>query len=256
MADNSILYNKKDHAGYITLNKPKERNRIDQAMAQELAEVCEQIKADPDIYLVVLTGTGDTFCAGGKIMHDEVFPGSEESLPGFSAAEAVASIDCPVLAAINGDAIGEGLELALACDIRIASDKAWLGLPQITEGRIPAAGGTQRLSRIAGKGKALEMVLTGESIDAQAALETGLVNKVVNRDSLMSEVESIVATLAGKAPLAMRYAKEAVNKGLDLTLEQGLRLEADLYFLLHTTSDRTEGVMSFLQRRKPQFEGK
>jgi enoyl-CoA hydratase len=178
-----------------------------------------------------------------------------EMASGIAASEAIAAINQPTIAAINGDAIGEGLEIALSCDLRIASGKARFGLPQIIERRIPMNGGTQRLPRIVGKGKALEMVLTGEIIDARTAFEVGLVNKVVDHDNLQSEVETIAKNIAGKAPWALQYVKEAVNKGLDLTLEQGLRLEADLYFLLHTTSDRTEGITSFLQKRTPQYKG-
>lgn len=253
MAENSILFVKRDHTGFITLNKPEAGNRLDQSMIQELGEVCSQINGDPDIYLAVITGAGEAFCTGGDVR--PAVPASEDYLPGQSAAEAVAGIDRPTLAAINGDALGEGLELALACDLRIASDRAKMGLPQITDGQIPVDGGTQRLPRIVGKGKALEMVLTGEIMDSREAYDSGLVNRVVGHDELVTEVEALVKTLASKAPIAMRYAKEAVHKGLDLTLEQGLRLEADLYFLLHTTSDRTEGITSFLQKRTPEYKG-
>jgi enoyl-CoA hydratase/carnithine racemase len=173
-----------------------------------------------------------------------------------SPAASLAAITRPTLASLNGDALGAGLEIALACDMRIAVETARFGLPQIKNGCIPSDGGTQRLARLVGKGKAMEMVLTGELINADEALEIGLVNKVVKAESLAAEVESLAATLVTKAPLAMRYCKEAVQKGLDMTLEQGLRLEADLYFLLHTTSDRTEGVQSYLQKRKPEYHGK
>jgi enoyl-CoA hydratase/carnithine racemase len=241
---------------YVTLNNPGRGNRINLEMTQELAEACQQINREDEVYVAVITGAGNIFCSGGEIRPVET-SGSGEQVPvGLSAGEAVASIEKPVLAAINGEAVGEGLELALACDLRIAADKTVFGLPQIIDGRIPVDGGTQRLSRIVGKGKALEMVLTGESIGAQEAFEIGLVNKVVKTEDLEAEVESLAASLAGKAPLAVKYAKEAVNKGLDLTLEQGLRLEADLYFLLHTTSDRTEGIQSFLQKRKPEYKGR
>jgi enoyl-CoA hydratase/carnithine racemase len=251
-----ILYQKKDHVAYITLNNPGRGNRIDAEMTQELAEVCHQVNRDDEVYLAVITGAGNVFCSGGEIRHVEI-SGSGEQVPlGLSAGEAVAGIEKPTLAAINGEAVAEGLELALACDLRIAAEKALFGLPQIIDGRIPVDGGTQRLSRIVGKGKALEMVLTGEGIGAPEAFEIGLVNKVVKTEDLEAEVESLAANLAGKAPLAVKYANEAVNKGLDLTLEQGLRLEADLYFLLHTTADRTEGIQSFLQKRKPEYKGR
>jgi enoyl-CoA hydratase len=248
MGDQPVIYTSKDHIGYITLNHPATGNRVDPEMALDLAGVCSQINGDKNIYLAVITGTGKTFCSGGEIT-------SGLSTSEASASEAIASISHPTIAAINGEAIGEGLEIALSCDLRIASDKARFGLPQITEGRIPMNGGTQRLPRIVGRAKALEMVLTGEIIDAKMAFEIGLVNKIVDPANLQSEVDAIANNLAGKAPFALQYVKEAVNKGLDLTLEQGLKLEADLYFLLHTTSDRTEGITAFMQKRKPEFQG-
>ena len=161
-----------------------------------------------------------------------------------------------VIAAINGDALGQGLELALSCDIRLASNEARFSLPQVAKGLIPGDGGTQRLSRIVGKGKALELILTAGVIDAGEALAIGLVNKVMAQEELTAGAEAMAKTMAAKGPIALRYAKEAVNKGLDLTLEQGLCLEADLYFLLHTTDDRTEGIRAFLEKRPPQFKGR
>lgn len=252
----NIVYTRGDHIGWITLNRPQEGNRIDLAMAQELAEVCDQVKGDDGIYLAVIAGAGTDFCLGGDVGTGSLAGEGEVLTLRYSPAEAIASIDCPTLAAIDGQARGLGLEVALACDLRFASDKASFALPQIIEGHIPVDGGTQRLPRLVGKGKALEMILTGAVMDAGMALEIGLVNRVVGQDSLLAEVEAVAKTLAGKAPIAMRYVKEAVNKGLDLTLEQGLRLEADLYFLIHTTADRTEGIQSFLQKRKPDFQGK
>lgn len=243
----TIIYTKKDHIAHITLNRPEENNIINQQLAQELEDVCRQINQDDDIYLVIITGAGErAFCGGGEL---------EPVSPRYSAATAVASIDRPVIAAINGDALGQGLELALSCDIRVASHKARFGFPQVALGLIPMDGGTQRLPRIVGKGKALELILTAETINAEEALAIGLVNKVVSAESLASEVEALAKTIASKAPIALRYAKEAINKGLDLTLDQGLHLEADLYFILHTTADRTEGIKAFLQKRPPQFRG-
>lgn len=251
MANDNLLFTKKDHVGYITLNKPADGNRLDLFLSQELAAVCEQINGDETIYITVITGADDQFCSGAETAEDK-----NESLLTKSPAEALASLTCPVIAALNGDALGEGLELALACDLRIASDSVKFALPQITGGLIPANGGTQRLSRIVGKSKALEMVLTGLPVDAHEAFAIGLVNKIVPREKLLSEVEILAKTLAAKAPFALRYCKEAINKGLDVTLDQGLRLEADLYFLLHTTADRTEGIQSFIQKRPPEYKGK
>ena len=243
----TIIYIQKDHIAHITLNRPEVDNIINQQLAQELEDVCRQINQDSDIYVVIITGAGDrVFCGGSEL---------DQEITRYSPATAIASIDRPVMAAINGDALGQGLELALSCDIRLASDKAKFSFPQVAMGLIPMNGGTQRLPRIVGKGKALELILTAETISAKEALEIGLVNKVVTQENLASEVEAIAKTIASKGPIALRYAKEAVNKGLDLTLEQGLCLEADLYFLLHTTADRTEGIKAFLERRPPHFRG-
>ncbi|MDP2916870.1 MAG: enoyl-CoA hydratase-related protein [Dehalococcoidia bacterium] len=241
MAFQTIIYTKKNHVSCITLNRPDAGNRINRQMAQELEDVCSLVNQDMDVYVVVLTGTGGVFCAGAE---------SEETA---SVSGLIASVDRPVIAAINGDALGQGLEIALACDIRLASDTAMLGMPQIAAGAMPSDGGTQRLPRIVGKGKALELILTGEKVSAGTALEIGLVNKVVTPDKLESQAVALAESIAGKAPVALRYIKEAVNAGLDLTMEQGLRLEADLYFLLHTTADRTEGIKAFLAKKKPQF---
>lgn len=242
----TIVYTKKAHIGCITLDRPEAGNMIDQQMAQELADVCCQINQDGDIYVLVITGAGGrAFCCGGEMGGPE----------GYGAAGAVASLTQPVIAAVNGEALGQGLELALSCDIRLASDKARFGFPQIAMGLMPMDGGTQRLPRIVGRGKALELVLSGEVIDAETALEIGLVSKVVGGKELASEAEAVAQAIAAKAPLALRYAKEAVNKGLDLTLEQGLRLESDLYLLLQTTADRTEGIEAFRQKRPPRFKG-
>ena len=248
MPYSTVIYTKKDHIANITLNRPEAGNIINLKLAQELEDVCRQINQDDAIYVVILTGAGNkTFSKGSQL---------EKSGTGYSAATAIAGIDRPVIAAINGDALGQGLELALCCDIRLASDKAKFGFPQVAQGLIPTDGGTQRLPRIVGRGKALELILTAETITAGEALEIGLVSKVVSAANLIAEAEALAKTIATKGPIALRYIKEAVNKGLDLTLEQGLRLEADLYFLLHTTADRTEGINAFIKKRPPKFKGK
>ena len=247
MSYSTIIFARREHVAYVTINRPEANNVINQQLAQEIEEGCRQVNQDRDVYVVVLTGAGDVFCVGS-----EQEPGERR----FSPAAAVANIDRPVIAAINGDATGEGLELALSCDVRIAADRACFGLPQVAQGGIPVNGGTQRLARIVGRGRALELLFTAESINAGEALEIGLVNKVVPGEKLAIEAEALARTMASKGPVALRYIKEAVNKGTDMTLEQGLRLEADLYFLLHTTADRTEGIGAFLEKRPPEFKGK
>lgn len=240
MPNKTVAFSVKNHIAEVVLLKPV----INQATAQDLADACRQIHEDDDIYVVVLTGSGEVFCRGG-----------ENTGKAYRPAAAIAAIEQPVIAAINGDALGVGLELTLSCDIRIASDKARFALPQVKDGRIPDEGGTQRLARIIGRGKALELLLTAETISAAEALEIGLVSKIITPDALTGEAAKLAETVASKGPIALRYLKEAVLKGMDMTLEQGLKLEADLYFLLHTTSDRIEGIKSFLEKRPPKYKG-
>jgi enoyl-CoA hydratase/carnithine racemase len=164
-------------------------------------------------------------------------------------------LNCPVIAAIDGEASGVGLELALACDIRLASLSSRFSLPYIGRGLVPSDGATQRLPRLVGRAKAMELILTGETITARVALETGLVNRVLPQKELLPYALEMGREMAGKASLTLKYCKETVLKGLDMTLEQGLNLEGDLYFLLHTTADRTEGIRAFKEKRRPRFKG-
>ena len=260
MLKSLVLLQKSDHIARIILNRPDANNYLNLQMGQEMDDVCRQINQDNDIYVVIITGAGDFFCGGNEL--EKAFQSGrkqsrsdEEIVKKYNVASSVASIEKPVIAAVNGDALGQGLELALACDIRIAAQKAHFGFPDIAMGLIPSDGGTQRLPRIIGRGKALELILTAEIINSTEALETGLVTKVVPAESLYTEVDALAKAIASKAPISLRYIKEAINKGLDLTMEQGLRLEADLYFLLHTTGDRTEGIKAFQQKRPPEFKG-
>jgi enoyl-CoA hydratase len=248
MPYNAIVYTRKRHVAHVVLNRPDAGNAVNRLLAQELEEACNRINQDRRVYVVTVTGSGEAFLSFGD--------GEPGSVPPRGAANVIAGIDRPVIAAVNGDAFGEGLEIALSCDIRLASSKARFSLPQVTHGRIPTDGGTQRLPRIVGRGKALELLLTGDIINADEALEMGLVSRVVPPEALEGETQKLAETVAAKGPVALRYLKEAVNKGLDMTLEQGLRLEADLYFLLHTTADRTEGIKAFREKRPPKFKGK
>lgn len=232
----------------------KDRVRSTQ-LFDELTDLCAEIAWDDEIRVIILTGEGKCFSTG---INPGVFLLSSDKgldTPCWSLAELIAKFDQPIIAAINGDAIGQGLELVLACDVRIASETSHFGLPHIEAGLIPYDGGTQRLARLVGRGKALEMILTGEIIDAQEAHRIGLINNVVPPKELIEVAMTMAREMASKGPIALRYAKEAICKGMDMTLEQGLRLEADLYLLIHTTRDRTEGIKAFQEKRTPTFEG-
>lgn len=216
-------------------------------LADELEEVCGEISYDDGIRLALLLLT-------------EGPSGPEEKaharVEARSMAGPLSRVDKPVLAASTGDCIGQKLELMLAGDLRIGSETSRFGLTHILSGQIPCDGGTQRLARLVGKSKALEMILTGQVVDAREAHRIGLINRTFPAEGLVSAATAMAEETAQKAPISLRYAKEAVNKGMDMTLEQGLRLEADLYLLLHTTQDRTEGIKGFIEKRKVQFEGK
>lgn len=252
MTDKAVVFQKMDEVGILMLYRPKASNAINEQVAEELADICREVSIDETTRVVIVTGAGQkAFSIGADLSRRK-----RKSARLLSVAAPIAALKCPTIAAINGDALGQGLELALACDIRIAVDKAKFALPHIASGLIPWDGATQRLLRIVGVTKAMEMVLTGGTIDAQEALHIGLVSKVVPPDELIPLAKNMAQTMAAQSSLALSFAKEAINKGMDLTLEQGLRLEADLYFLLHTTEDRTEGIKAFLEKRPPQFKGK
>ncbi|MCX5999064.1 MAG: enoyl-CoA hydratase-related protein [Chloroflexi bacterium] len=260
----TLVYEKRDRIGYLTLNRPEAGNAITPQMAAELEEVCQRVNREKDTSVVLITGSGTSaFCVGEDLSQPP--DGSDDATPTlqqlkdissrYNLPAMVARIECPVVAAINGDALGTGLALALACDLRIASDKARFGLPDVARGYLMANGITQLLPRIVGRGKAMELVLTAQEIDAAEAGRIGLVHQVVPHEQLLSQAEKVAKEIASKAPLALRFVKEAVNKGMDLTLEQGLRLECDLYMILQTTHDRVEGVQAFRDKPQPSFKG-
>ncbi len=257
MSTNTVIFQKNESIATLILNRPELQNALNLQLVSELSDVCQKIYADKEIRAVIITAQGREAFSIGRDLADVGGPGAKgEPLRRPSVASPVSTLPQPVIAAINGDALEQGLELALACDLRICASHARFAMPQVTVGEMPRDGGTQRLSRLVGKGKALELILTGERIDAQEALRIGLVHRVVSPDELMTTVFAAAQQIASKASLAMRLAKEAVYKGMELSLEQGLHLEADLYFLLHTTQDRTEGIMAFREKRTPHFKGK
>ena len=254
MSYQAIKFEKSDHVLVGTIQGPVKGRESLIFLSNELSDLSGQLAWDEEVNVIVLTGSGERSFVIGTIP-PEINSESGEEVFSFLASS-ISKIDQPVIAAINGDAMGQGLELALACDLRFASETAHFGLPQIKEGLIPGDGGTQRLPRLAGKGRALELVLLGETINAAEAFRIGLVHKIIPSDQLMPAVMKIAKEMASKGAIAMRFAKEAIHEGMDMTLNQGLRLEADLYSLIHTTKDRPEGIHAFKEKRPPKFEGK
>jgi enoyl-CoA hydratase len=244
----------------ITLNRPEVHNAMNAAMRRDLLRCFEGLATDDTVRVIVVTGGGDrAFSAGADIREftapqvPTVFREQRRRLDFRAAMDRCWQ---PIIAASRGYAFGGGLELALACDIRIASADARLGLTEVDLAIIPGGGGTQRLPRVVGRGKALELILTAARIDAAEALRLGLVERVVPAGEALTAAQELAAALAAKAPLALRYAKEAVSKGLELPLADGLRLETDLSTLLRTTEDRLEGARAFLEKRPPRWQGR
>jgi len=244
----------------LTLNRPKALNALNLAMVRELQQAVHQVRDDPTVRVVVITGAGDkAFAAGADITE----------FKGMSPVDAwvftkqmqrvyleLEQLPKPVIAAVNGYALGGGCELMMACDIAYASDRAKIGQPEITLGIIPGAGGTQRLPRLIGKQRAKELVMTGDMIGAQEAWNLGLLNKVVPSDQLMAEARKLAEKLAGKGAVALKAAKEAIEEGCDIGLERGLGIEGKLFGLCFATEDKVEGVNAFLEKRAPNFKGK
>ena len=240
----------------VTLARPESGNRIDSPLAAELREACRAIGEDESIRSVIVTGAGSIFSVGREPAPGDLPPETRPDwLCRLQVASTLAGLPIPVIAAVNGDALDHGLELALAADLRIASADARFGFTDLTQGSFPWDGGTQRLPRLVGPAWARDMVLTGRIIDAPQALGLGLVSEVVAGAELLARARQLAETVAAGAPIASRYAKEAIGAGMDLTLAQGLRLEADLNILLQSTADRAEGIQSYLQRREPEFRG-
>lgn len=255
-----ISLEKNGALAWLRLCRPEQGNLLTPEMVEQLASLCDIVADDDEIEILAVGSTGDVFCSGlacpGSLHGAEAARAMRAEFGNLQCVESLAALTKPTVAVLSGDALGIGLELALACDLRIAVDTARFGLPQIADGLIPCCGGTQRLPRIVGQAKALELILMGTLIDACEAQRIGLVSEVVSPTAFTTRVDEILKGLLGKGPIALRFAKEAVLKALDLTLDQGMRLEEDLYALLQTTQDRAEGVQAFLQKRIPRFSGK
>lgn len=259
MAGMTLAVEKQGAIAFIRLSRPEAGNPIDGRFLRELDEACAALDEDRDVRVVILTGEGDVFSIGwgpDELGRDH-FDAAEwrrrwETAP-FACLD---SLGQPVICAINGDALSAGLELALACDVRLAVDGARLAIPETALGLLPMAGGGQRLARLVGRGEALRLILLAEPIDAQEARRIGLVSAVVPRERLVADAEALAQRIAAHGPVAVRYAKEAVRRGLELPLDQALRYETDLTVILQTTEDRAEGVRAFLEKRPPEFKGR
>ncbi len=259
MGYEAIRYELADGVATVTLDRPDVHNAMNEKMRQELVRCFDDLAASDDARVIVVTGAGERAFSAGADIREFVAPQVptrfRESRKRVDFRAVMDRCPQPIIAAVRGYAFGGGLELALACDIRIAGEDARLGLTEIDLAIIPGGGGTQRLPRLVGRGRALEMILTGARIDAREALRIGLVERVVPAAEVLASALALAKTLAAKAPVALRYAKEAVVKGLELPLADGLRLEHDLATLLRTTEDRVEGAKAFLEKRKPRFTG-
>jgi len=246
--------------GWIIINRPDKLNALNTETIRALYSAFLSLRDDPEIKVVILTGSGDkAFVAGadiGELARLDQASGKDYALEGQELTKLIENYRKPVIAAINGYALGGGTELALACHIRIASENAKMGQPEVKLGLIPGFGGTQRLARLVGKGIAMELVLGGKMIDAQEALAIGLVNSVVPQSDLVSTCEALAREMIANAPLALEYSIRAINEGLDKSLPEGLLLEAELFGNACSSEDSKEGTKAFLEKRKANFQGK
>jgi enoyl-CoA hydratase len=256
----NVLYEKKSAIAYVTLNRPRVLNALSQRTWENLRTAFEDARDDAAVRGVILTGAGDkAFIAGADISelaHVTAVEAEKSSSYGQEVLNLIENLGKPVIAAVNGFALGGGCETAMACTIRVAVEHAKFGQPEVTLGLIPGGGGTQRLPRLVGKGRALQLILSGEMISAQEAYRIGLVNEVVPAADLITRAEAILTQIFSNAPIAVKFALEAVNKGLETSQSEGLSLEASLFGLCAGTEDKKEGTQAFLQKRAPQFHGR
>ena len=256
----NVLYQKKDAIAYVTVNRPKVLNALNTPTWKDLRTAFEAARDDVAVRGVILTGAGDkAFIAGADISelaHVAAFEAAQASRFGQEVLDLIENLGKPVVAAVNGFALGGGCETAMACTIRIAVETAKFGQPEVTLGLLPGGGGTQRLPRLVGKGRALQLILSGEMIDAQEAYRIGLVNEIVPAANLIARAEAILKKIGANAPIAVKFSLEAVNKGLETGQAEGLLLEASYFGLCAATEDKKEGTSAFLEKRAPQFHGR
>lgn len=258
MSYQNLIVTKEGNLALVTINRPEVRNALNTETWQEIKQLVNDLEQDDNIRVVIITGAGDkAFVAGADINSLkersmlETFRGENPAILNRWAA-----MDKVTIAAINGFALGGGCELAMACDLRIASDKAKLGQPELNLGFLPGAGGTQRLARLVGEGKAKELILTGDAIDAQEALKIGLVNKVVPQEELLNAAKEMAEKILTKGPVAVKFAKAVISWGLNVDLQSGINIEKLAQTILFGTEDRMEGLTAFLEKRKPNYQGK
>ena len=256
----TIIYTVEDGIAVVKINRPKVLNALNHKVMEELEQVMLSIRDDDSVKGVIITGAGEkAFVAGADIQEiTKLDPtsGAEFALKGQKVFRLIETLGKPVIAAINGFALGGGCELAMACTLRVASEKAKLGQPEVNLGIIPGYGGTQRLPRLVGKGRALDLLITGRMIDANEALQWGLVNRVVPPEKLIDETKELLRLILSKGPVAVKYAIEALDRGLEVGLEEGLKIEANLFGLSCATEDMKEGTDAFLNKRKAEFKGR
>lgn len=253
-----ILYEKKGSIAYVTFNRPRVFNALNTALIAELKEAFEDCRDDSAVRGVILTGAGDKAFAAGADISELVneSEGKAISRNGQAVTSLIENLGKPVIAAVNGFALGTGCELAMACTIRLATETANFGQPEVKIGIMPGAGGSQRLPRLVGKGRALQIILTGEMIGAQEAYRIGLVNEIVPNADLIARAETILRQIISNAPIGVKFSIEAINKGLETSLTEGFLLEASLFASCFDTEDKKEGTSAFLERRVPQFHGR
>jgi len=260
MSWETLLVEKSPPVAVVTVNRPEKLNALNAAAIADLSGAFDELGRDDEVRAVVLTGAGEkAFVAGADIKElARMTPAGAKDVSrrGQIMCDKIENLGKPVIAAVNGYALGGGCELALACTLRVSSDNAKIGLPEVTLGIIPGYAGTQRLPRVIGKGRALEMILTGEPVGAQRAYEMGLVNRVVPQAELLDTAKALAETIASRGPLAVAYATEAVHRGVESSFAEGCHLEASLFGLLAATDDMKEGMTAFLEKRKAGFHGR